>query len=419
MKFGIILDIALNLMKARLKQTIVAGVGVTFGIAMFIALVGFMGGLNKLLDSLMMNRTPHVRLYNDIKASDTQPINLSNTYKNSKNFIHSIRPKDNGKEIYNSIAIINYLKSDSNVIDVAPKLNTPVFFNAGNIEISGVINGIDVIPEERLFKLSDYIIAGNIYNLNHQNNSIIIGKGLADKMMVTTGDVIKITSARGQLSTLKIVGISQIGIAEIDNTISYTSLKTAQKLLGEPASYITDIQIKIKNILDAPAMSDELAKKFGIDAIDIQEANSQFETGSSVRSIISYAVGVVLLIVAGFGIYNILNMMIYEKMDSIAILKATGFSGRDVKWIFITLASVIGISGGLLGLLFGYLISLLIDNVPFNTASLPTIKTYPIDYNYIFYIIGLVFALFTTTIAGLFPALKASRVDPVDIIRGK
>ncbi len=419
MKFGIILDIALNLMKARLKQTIVAGVGVTFGIAMFIALVGFMGGLNQLLDGLMMNRTPHVRLYNDIKASDKQPIELSESYKNSKNFIHSIRPKDNGKEIYNSIAIINYLKADSNVIDVAPKLNTPVFFNAGNIEISGLINGIDVIPEERLFKLSDYIIAGNIYNLNHQNNSIIIGKGLADKMMVTTGDVIKITSARGQLSTLKIVGISQIGIAEIDNTISYTSLKTAQKLLGEPASYITDIQIKIKNILNAPAMSDELAKKFGIDAIDIQEANSQFETGSSVRSIISYAVGIVLLIVAGFGIYNILNMMIYEKMDSIAILKATGFSGRDVKWIFITLASVIGISGGLLGLLFGYLISLLIDNVPFNTASLPTIKTYPIDYNYLFYIIGLVFALFTTTIAGLFPALKASRVDPVDIIRGK
>lgn len=419
MKFGIILDIALNLMKARLKQTIVAGVGVTFGIAMFIALVGFMGGLNQLLDGLMMNRTPHVRLYNDIKPSDKQPVDLSESYKNSKNFIHSIRPKDNGKEIYNSIAIINYLKKDSNVIDVAPKLNTPVFFNTGNIEISGVINGIDVISEERLFKLSDYIIAGNIYNLNHQNNSIIIGKGLADKMMVKTGDVIKITSARGQLSTLKIVGISQLGIAEFDNTICYTSLKTAQKLLGEPPSYITDIQIKIKNILDAPAMSDELSQKFGIDAIDIQEANAQFETGSRVRSIISYAVGIVLLIVAGFGIYNILNMMIYEKMDSIAILKATGFSGRDVKWIFISLASVIGISGGLLGLVFGYLISMIIDSVPFNTASLPTIKTYPIDYNYVFYVIGLVFALFTTTIAGLFPALKASRVDPVDIIRGK
>jgi exosortase/archaeosortase family protein len=73
-----------------------------------------------------------------------------------------------------------------------------------------------------------------------------------------------------------------------------------------------------------------------------------------VRTIISYAVGITLLIVAGFGIYNILNMMIYEKMDSIAILKATGFSGNDVKWIFISLSLIIGITGGLFGLLFGF-----------------------------------------------------------------
>lgn len=89
----------------------------------------------------------------------------------------------------------------------------------------------------------------------------------------------------------------------------------------------------------APEAAKEYRTKFSVDAIDAQTANSQFETGSNVRSIISYAVGITLLIVAGFGIYNILNMMIYEKMDSIAILKATGFSGNDVKWIFISLSS--------------------------------------------------------------------------------
>ena len=61
----------------------------------------------------------------------------------------------------------------------------------------------------------------------------------------------------------------------------------------------------------------------------------------------------------------------------------------------------------------------IIDVIPFETAALPTIKTYPINYNPVFYIIGILFALFTTVIAGLFPALKASRVDPVEIIRGK
>ncbi|GAB3722300.1 ABC transporter permease [Flavobacterium koreense] len=418
MNFKLIFNIAIHLLKARLKQTIVAAVGVTFGIAMFIALVSFMNGLNDLLDGLMLNRTAHVRLYNEIKPTLKQPIELSEKYKNSTNFISSIKPKDRGKAIYNSQAIINYLKQDNRIIDVAPKINVPVFFNSGTIEISGVINGIDVLPEEKLFKISDYVIEGKVADLI-QNNSIIIGKGLADKMLLAVGDMIKVTSAKGNLASLKIVGISQFGIAEYDNTMSYTSLATAQKLLGESTNYVTDIQVKLFDITTAPSVAVEFQNKFEIDAIDYQTANSQFETGSTVRSIISYAVGVVLLIVAGFGIYNILNMMIFEKMDSIAILKATGFSGNDVKWIFVLLALIIGLVGGVFGLIFGFVFSSIIDVIPFETASLPTIKTYPINFNPLFYVIGIVFALLTTIIAGLFPALKASKIDPVEIIRGK
>ncbi|MFY8180650.1 MAG: ABC transporter permease [Flavobacterium sp.] len=418
MNFKLIFNIAIHLLKARLKQTIVAAVGVTFGIAMFIALVSFMNGLNDLLDGLMLNRTAHVRLYNEIKPTLKQPIELSEKYKNSTNFISSIKPKDRGKAIYNSQAIINYLKQDNRIIDVAPKINVPVFFNSGTIEISGVINGIDVLPEEKLFKISDYIIEGKVADLI-QNNSIIIGKGLADKMLLAVGDMIKVTSAKGNLASLKIVGISQSGIAEFDNTMSYTSLATAQKLLGESTNYVTDIQVKLFDMTTAPSVAVEFQNKFEIDAIDYQTANSQFETGSTVRSIISYAVGVVLLIVAGFGIYNILNMMIFEKMDSIAILKATGFSGNDVKWIFVLLALIIGLVGGVFGLIFGFVFSSIIDVIPFETASLPTIKTYPINFNPLFYVIGIVFALLTTIIAGLFPALKASKIDPVEIIRGK
>lgn len=418
MNYKLILNIAIHLLRARLKQTIVAAVGVTFGIAMFISLVSFMNGLNDLLDGLMLNRTPHIRLYNEIKPSDKQPIMLSDDYKESTDFITSIKPKDRGKAIYNSKSIIHNLKEDERVFDVAPKINTPVFFNSGTIEISGVIIGIDVVAEEKLFALSDYIIEGKEADLS-QNNSIIIGKGLADKMLLEKGDIIKITTTKGVLASLKIVGISQIGIAEIDNISSYTSIDTAQKLLGESTNYITDIQVKLKDITLAPAMAKEYKNKFNLDTIDYQTSNSQFETGSTVRSIISYAVGIVLLIVAGFGIYNILNMMIFEKMDSIAILKATGFSGSDVKWVFISLSLIIGITGGILGLIFGYIFTSIIDVIPFNTAALPTIKTYPINYNPVFYIIGISFALITTAIAGLFPALKASKVDPVEIIRGK
>jgi lipoprotein-releasing system permease protein len=156
-----------------------------------------------------------------------------------------------------------------------------------------------------------------------------------------------------------------------------------------------------------------------VDAEDIQTANAQFETGSSVRSIISYAVGITLLIVAGFGIYNILNMMIYDKMDSIAILKATGFSGRDVKIIFVMIALSIGVVGVIFGLIIGFLVSFGIDQIPFQTSAIPNVETYPINYDTIFYIIGAVFGIITTYLAGYLPSRKASKVDPVVIIRGK
>ena len=88
MNFKLIFNIAIHLLQARLKQSIVAAVGVTFGIAMFITLVSFMHGLNNLLDGLMLNRTPHVRLYNEIKPSENQPISLAAEYTNSVNFVN-------------------------------------------------------------------------------------------------------------------------------------------------------------------------------------------------------------------------------------------------------------------------------------------------------------------------------------------
>lgn len=419
MNFKLIADVSKSLLLARWKQTLVAAIGVTFGITMFITLLSFMSGLNDMLDGLILNRTPHIRLYNEIQASEQQPVDLYPAYKKHHNFVRSIKPKDELLQIHNSAPIIDALKKDSRVFGVAPKITAQVFYNVGSIDLTGVINGIDVEEENRLFFFSTYVTSGNYIDLKNTPNSIVLGKGAAEKMMAAIGDIIQVTTSKGERFQLKVVGYFQSGISEIDKVQSYANLNTTQKLLGESTGYITDIQVKLYDILQAPNMAKEYHDKFNIEAIDIQTANSQFETGSSVRNLISYAVGVTLLIVAGFGIYNILNMMIYEKMDSIAILKATGFSGSDVNKIFITIALSIGIFGGALGLLFGFGLSALIDQIPFNTASLPTVKTYPINYNPQFYMIGGIFSLVTTYMAGYFPSRKASKIDPVVIIRGK
>ncbi len=419
MKYKLIIEISTSLLKARWKQTLVAAIGVTFSITMFIALLGFMEGLNDLLDGLILNRTPHIRLYNEIKPTKIQPINKSDRFKGVYNFIGSVKPKNERLEIYNGVGIMSALKKDKRVLGVAPKIISQVFYNVGVVDLTGIINGVDVEEENRLFLFNDYVIAGNYIDLKNTPNSIILGSGIAEKMLVQLGDVIQVTTSRGERVQLKVVGYFQSGMRELDNVQSYCSISTTQKLLGESSNYVTDIQIKLKDLTLAPKIAKEYENLFNVDAMDIQTANAQFETGSFIRTIISYAVGITLLIVAGFGIYNILNMMIYDKMDSIAILKATGFSGNDVKLIFITIALSIGIVGGVLGLLLGFGVSSLIDIIPFSTASLPAVKTYPVDYNPKFYIIGAVFSIVTTYFAGYFPSLKASKIDPVIIIRGK
>ena len=419
MNYKLIADIAKSLLLARWRQSMVAAIGVTFSITMFIALLGFMNGLNDLLDGLVLNRTPHVRLFNEIKPNPNQPVNLSGDFKNGYNFIRSVKSSGGRVEIYNSAAIIKAVKADPRVRGIAPKITAPVLYNAGTIDITGVVSGIDVLAESDLFFFADYVRAGNPLDLRNVSNSIILGKGVAEKLLAEIGDVVQVTTSKGDRLPLKMVGIFQSGIADFDKVQSFASIATTQKLLGEPNSYITDIQIKLKDLELAPAVAKEYAQLFQADAEDIQTANSQFETGSFVRTLISYAVGITLLVVAGFGIYNILNMMIYEKMDTIAILKATGFSGSDVRKIFLGIALTIGLLGGLLGLVLGFSLSLLIDQVPFNTAALPTITTYPVNYNPKFYIIGIAFSLITTYLAGFFPARKASSIDPVIIIRGK
>ncbi len=419
MKYSLIISVARSLLLARFRQTLVAAIGVTFGITMFITLLSFMNGLNHMLDGLVVNRTPHIRLYKEIKATKTQPVQKQKDFKNSYNFISSIKPKSELLEIHNSIAIIDFLKQDNRVVGVAPKITTPVFYNVGSIDLTGIINGIDVNEENRLFFFSDYVTYGNYIDLKNIPNSIILGKSAADKMSVNIGDVVQVTTNKGDRVQLKVVGLFQSGLAEIDKVQSYTSINTAQKLMGVSSNYITDIQIKLKDILLAPGMAKEYAKLFDIDAQDIQSANAQFDVGTKIRTLISYAVGITLLIVAGFGIYNILNMMIYEKMDSIAILKATGFSGKDVNAIFLTIALSIGIFGALAGMLFGFTLTSIIDQIPFKTDALPTITTYPIDYGIKYYTIAGIFAVVTTYFAGYFPSKKASKVDPVVIIRGK
>lgn len=410
-------DIAKTHLIAKPKQTIVAMMGVTFGIGMFIAMVSLMTGLNNFTEELTMTSSPDIHIFHDV--TEDRPSILQQVNVQGINKVHHQKPKNETAKIRNAMQIAEIIRRDDRVTGVAPSISSQVFYNYGPVQLSGMISGVDILEEDKLFGLKAKMKEGRIEDLKANHDGLIMGRGLARKLNVKTGDRIVLTTPQGQTMSLKIVGIFQMGLGAVDNVRSYANLSTVQTILEQDNLYITDINIKLKDLHQAKAIAPGYQKMFGFKAEDWETANATFLTGNIIRNILTYSVSITLLVVAGFGIYNILNMTIYNKMKDIAILKAMGFSGPDVKEIFMIQSLVIGLFGSILGLVIGFALSKLIAQAPFEGGDFISIDRLPVNFDPKYYIIGIVFGVCTTAFAGYMPSRKASKVDPIEILRGQ
>lgn len=402
---------------AKPKQTIVAMMGVTFGIGVFIAMVSLMTGLNDFTEDLSMNSTPDIRIFNDIKTERAAIIEQINP--DGINFVHHAKPKREQARIRNAFQIAEVVRSYPTVKGASPQVTSQAFFNYGPVQLNGMISGVDIMEEDNLFDLKSRMKQGNLEALASSPNTVIMGAGLAKKLNARTGDRVLVTTPQGQNLSLKIAGLFQIGLGAVDNVKCYASLATVQKMLGKDPSYVTEINVKLHDFRIANQVAPGMSKSFGYTAEDWQTANSTFLVGVMIRNILTYTVSITLLIVAGFGIYNILNMTIINKMKDIAILKATGFPGRDVRLIFMIQSMAIGLIGSLMGLCIGFTLAYLISQAPFDGGEFVTIDRFPVNFKAKYYIIGVVFGVLTTALAGYMPSRKAANVDPIEILRGQ
>jgi lipoprotein-releasing system permease protein len=386
---------------------------------MFIVMISFMQGVNKFLEDTMLQATPDIHIYNDLKTDYTLSIAGEYFKRQGKLIVvHHPKPKQIRLNLKDGDAIIADLKRNSEVAAVSPMLSSQVFYNYGPVQINGFISGVNIIEESRLFDLSEKMVEGKTENLLTADNGILMGSGLAQKLNVKTGDLVALATPTGSTMRFRIVGIFKIGIGSIDNVKSYVNIASVQQLLGKDKSYITDINIKLKDNKLAASLSKDMTIKYGSKAEDWETSNSSVMAGNLVRNVLTFVVSITMLVVAGFGIYNIMNMTIANKMKDIAILKAQGFARKDIVQIFLSQSLVIGFLGALSGILLGFLLSYLLSCVPFPTNDFIGLKFFPVIFNPKHYGFGMMFGMLTTFVAGLMPSIKASRVDPVAILRG-
>jgi lipoprotein-releasing system permease protein len=418
------LPVNMKIMKVHLlsrkRQTIVAMLGVTFGIGMFILMMSFMKGMNDFFEEIMLSVTPDIRIYNDYKTDYASSIAYKYFGEKQNNWVivRHPRPKQINLNLKNAPGIIDDLRKNDEVQVVSPLVSAQVLFNYGPVQLGIMLDGVDIREEDRLFGLSGKMVSGRPENLLTADNGILLGYKLANKLDVTTGDMVTATAPSGAQLRFRVVGTYKFGIATMDEYKAYVSLTSMQQLLGKSRDYITDIRLKLKEMNDAAVMAPALSTKYGYKADDWETVNASIKAGNLIRDTFTYVLSFTLLLIAGFGIYNIMNMVIIGKMKDIAILKAEGFARKDIVQIFLSQSLIIGLIGALAGLLLGFLLSYALSKVPWPEDEYIVIKHFPVNFDTLYYVVGLVFGLLTTGLAGLLPALKASRVDPVAILRG-
>ncbi|MDP4903367.1 MAG: ABC transporter permease [Algoriphagus sp.] len=399
---------------SRVKQTMVAILSVTFGISMYIFMNGFMSGVNDTQTELAFSTLAHIHIYNDLPEDNTNL--LQKKYGEDKLVnLRNAKVIQYTEGIKNSAKIIAALEDHPAITGITPQVNVNVFFRNGATKLNGVLSGIDVKQESVLFGTEQYITQGIWSSMEDRGDGVVLGAGLAEKLSLTLDDNVTVITADGVSRNFKVIGIIKTTIGGVDNAKGYVRISSARQLISKNQSYVTDIQINIKNFNEAAKVAAQLSPKVDYKVETWNESNGQLQAGNDLRNIIAIAVSLTILLVAGFGIFNIMNMTVNEKIKEIAILKAMGFDGTDIIQIFLVQSVIIGVIGGLVGITFGYLVSVLVSYIPFRVATLDTL---PMVYDPQDYTLAFIFGLITTFVAGYLPAKKASQVDPVEIIRG-
>lgn len=402
-------DIASTYLFTNKRLTVVAVLGVLLGMSIYIFMNSMMVGFDKSSNTSIFKNTPHIRVYKD----DLISLPLSKDAPNTQSVIINPKVVPASNTIVNPQAVISMLRQEENVTVITPQVAATIFYNTGRSQMPGQAMG--VIPEQAdmMFDIKSTVVEGSFDKMQGNTSNIAVGSGVAEKLSLAVGDNISISSSRGIQKNFNVVAIFKTNNSLVDKAKCYIHLSAAQQLLKENASYITDINVNVIDPEKADPLAAHLTQFTGYKSESWKQANETLMAAFRMRRIVIGFVSTTLLIVAGFGIYNILNMTVSQKINDIAILKAMGFKGKDVIRIFLTQALSIGVMGVIGGMAMAVVLVTLLKKVYIGGD----IGYFPIDYEPTKFAQGAIIGLIITFFAGYLPARKAAQVDPVSIFR--
>ncbi|MFQ6085008.1 MAG: ABC transporter permease [Candidatus Bathyarchaeia archaeon] len=254
----------------------------------------------------------------------------------------------------------------------------------------------------------------------------VLGSNIAhppglDEPLAYVGGPLKVRfTVRGEeeTRTLRVAGIAEemgaVGFESLDDVV-FVNLKALQRIFG--ATRVDQIYVEVETTEKVDEVIDRIQDEFGEGVMVISASFVRQTLGNIVGIIQTILAGVaaISLIVAGIAVINTMTISVMERTREIGIMKALGATNGDVLMVFLTETLLTGLIGGGIGVLAGFLLSYLVSTV----ASVALGGGIPIEPapSVELALLGLAFAVITGGLAGLYPARRAAKLDPVDALR--
>lgn len=405
------LSIAVTHVRHRLRQTLVAVAGVATGVGFSIMMAALMQGSQEDFIKTLVDALPHIAVSDELREPTPQPADL--VYEAAE--FHGLTPDVRRRGIKNPMATIDALEAWVPGT-LTPSVQSKALLRYAGRNVNVSVIGIDPRTEAAVSTLASNMRQGEINSLYRATNAIILGDRLAAKVGARVNSTITLVSTDGVTLTSTVVGIFHVGLRITDETTGYVLLKTAQ-VLENQIGLVNEIRVRTRDPMEARLIAERIGAETGYKSISWQEAQEDLLATVQIRNVLMYTIVGAILLVASFGTYNIISTITHEKTRDIAIMKSLGFREQTVLRIFLIEALMIGLMGAAIGWALGYVLCVALGSIEIKTPF-SDLTHMPIAYTVRHYALATAVALVSSLVAGYFPARKAARQHPVDIIRG-
>ncbi|MDM7913207.1 MAG: ABC transporter permease [Methanotrichaceae archaeon] len=337
---------------------------------------------------------------------------VSSTVENNPHLI--IGPKEDEEYISLYRSLSGIVRDYPQVTAVSPRL----LGQAGakyKDKVRGVsFIGADPLLEDPLMRVEEDMVQGNYYDLVYKKRAAVLGTRLAEELELKMGD--RFTLVRQNEShRLEVVGLIQTGTGS-DQNLVYLPLETAQELMGQ-GDVVSEIGVRLLDIYAAPAIVLDLNSNYSYEATSWQDQSRDILEVLDTQRVILYIFYTLIFVISGFGVANTMIMAVTRRTKEIGILMAMGARRWSVVKIFLAESLILGPPAALLGCLLAYGTAKLIEAYPIEVPS----EVYMVSRMNVLltpqmFVYAVVFALAINFVAGIYPAWKASRLDPVEAI---